>query len=79
MAERKRKAAEPATEQASKFKKTVDDSASEFLCPITQELPLDPVTAEDGRVYERGAIEEWLQRHPRWSDQQLKSELELGG
>ena len=60
MAERKRKAAEPATEQASKFKKTVDDSASEFLCPITQELPLDPVTAEDGRVYERSAIEDWL-------------------
>ena len=30
MAPRKRKA-EPATEQASKFKKTVDDSASEFL------------------------------------------------
>ena len=67
MAPRKRKAAaaaaEPATEQASKFKKTVDDSASEFLCPITQELPIDPVTAEDGRVYERSAIEEWLQRN----------------
>ena len=46
--------------QASKFKKTVDDSASEFLCPITQELPIDPVTAEDGRVYERQAIETWL-------------------
>ena len=64
MAPRKRKA-EPATEQASKFKKTVDDSASEFLCPITQELPLDPVTAEDGRVYERSAIEEWLERNEK--------------
>jgi TPR repeat protein len=70
MAERRRKAAEPATgqaepatEHANKFKKLealVDDSASEFLCPITQELPIDPVTAEDGRVYERSAIEEWL-------------------
>lgn len=34
--------------------------ADEFLCPITHELPLDPVTAEDGRVYERSAMEEWL-------------------
>ena len=65
MAPRKRKAAEPATEQASKFKKTVDDSASEFLCPITQELPIDPVTAEDGHVYERSAIEEWLERNEK--------------
>ena len=32
----------------------------ELVCPITQELPVDPVTAEDGRVYERQAMEEWL-------------------
>ena len=59
---------EPATEQANKFKKLealVDDSATEFLCPITQELPIDPVTAEDGRVYERSAIEEWLERNEK--------------
>mgnify|MGYP003314434685 CR=1 FL=1 len=30
------------------------------ICPITQELPIDPVTAEDGRVYERSAITQWL-------------------
>ena len=63
MAPRKRKAAvaEPATEQANKLCsvcKAMDDSAAEFCCPITQELPIDPVTAEDGRVYERSAIEE---------------------
>ena len=28
----------------------------EYVCPITQELFVDPVTAEDGRVYERAAI-----------------------
>ena len=65
MAPRKRKAAEvePATEQANKLRsvcKAMDDSAAELCCPITQELPIDPVTAEDGRVYERSAIEEWL-------------------
>ena len=51
---------EPETEQSSKYRKVIDEGADELLCPITQELPLDPVTAEDGRVYERSAIEEWL-------------------
>ena len=54
---------EPETEQAQKFRsvcKAVDDSAAEFLCPITQELPIDPVMAEDGHTYERSAIEKWL-------------------
>ena len=58
-------AAEPATEQATKFKKVMDESAAEFLCPITQELPIDPVTAEDGHVYERSAIEEWLEQNEK--------------
>lgn len=34
----------------------------ELICPITRELPFEPVTAEDGRVYERWAIEEHLSR-----------------
>lgn len=38
----------------------VDAIANELVCPITQELPSDPVTAEDGRIYERKAIEKWL-------------------
>ena len=38
---------------------------SEFLCPITHSLPVDPVTAEDGKVYERSAIEEWLKKQQR--------------
>lgn len=37
--------------------------AEELLCPITHTLPLDPVTAEDGYLYERSAIGEWLLRH----------------
>ena len=58
-------AAEPATEQISKLRKTIDEGAEELLCPITQELPIDPVTAEDGRVYERSAITEWLQQNDK--------------
>ena len=39
-----------------------DDVLSEYRCPITQELPVDPVVAEDGQAYERSAIEDWFDR-----------------
>lgn len=45
---------------AEKYRRTLEVVAEEWICPITQELPLDPVTAEDGRVYERVAIMTWL-------------------
>lgn len=32
----------------------------ELVCPITQELVFDPVMAEDGTLYEKTAIEEYL-------------------
>lgn len=38
----------------------MESISDEYLCPITHELPFDPVTAMDGRVYEREAIEKWL-------------------
>ena len=41
-------------------KTTTSNVVDELLCPITQQLPADPVTAEDGRLYERAAIEGWL-------------------
>ena len=48
------------TLQACKrYRQAIDDVAEEYVCPITAELPIDPVTAEDGRCYERWAIEEW--------------------
>jgi len=37
---------------------------SEYYCPITAELMIDPVIAADGFTYERIAIEGWLQAHP---------------
>lgn len=45
--------------------KPSDDSESwvdEYKCPITQELPTDPVMAEDGRCYESSAIEDWFSK-----------------
>ena len=60
---KRRAASEPETEQQSKrYKEAVDDAAEELICPITFELPVDPVMAEDGRVYERHAIEDWIAR-----------------
>lgn len=34
----------------------------DFLCPITQELMIDPVATADGQIYERRAIEQWLEK-----------------
>mmetsp|Transcript_7372 Transcript_7372/g.16092 ORF Transcript_7372/g.16092 Transcript_7372/m.16092 type:complete len:292 (-) Transcript_7372:112-987(-) len=36
--------------------------ALEYVCPIFKQLPVDPVMAEDGRIYERRAIEEHIRR-----------------
>ncbi|CAB9503809.1 Sel1 domain protein repeat-containing protein [Seminavis robusta] len=43
------------TQQPKRPKKSLAD---DLICPISLELPLDPVTAEDGRVYDRESIEE---------------------
>lgn len=34
----------------------------EFLCPITNKIMKDPVTAADGHNYERKAIRRWFRR-----------------
>ena len=44
---------------------SINMAADELVCPITQSLPIDPVTAEDGKVYERSAIAKWLESHHR--------------
>ena len=62
--ERKRPAdAVDPTDDASPEKKqkvVLADIAKEYVCPITQELPIKPVTAEDGKIYEEKAIREWF-------------------
>ena len=50
---------------AKRYRQAIDEVAEEYVCPITAELPLDPVTAEDGRCYERWAIEAWFARQPQ--------------
>ena len=48
--------------EAKRLREGIGAIAVEWICPITQELPLDPVMAEDGRVYERRSIVEWIAR-----------------
>ena len=51
------------TEAVNKrYRQAIDDVAEEYVCPITAELPIDPVTAEDGRCYEASAIEDWFSK-----------------
>merc|ERR1719510_410056 len=60
--ERKRVAAEVAADligvgrQLEAFLRTIEP---ELLCPITCELPTDPVVAADGWTYDRTAIARW--------------------
>ena len=57
----KRAAADGETATESKrYKSAIDAMADEFVCPITRELPLEPVMAQDGRIYEKAAIEDWF-------------------
>eukprot|EP00562_Extubocellulus_spinifer_P023367 CAMPEP_0178632020 /NCGR_PEP_ID=MMETSP0698-20121128/11314_1 /TAXON_ID=265572 /ORGANISM="Extubocellulus spinifer, Strain CCMP396" /LENGTH=269 /DNA_ID=CAMNT_0020271473 /DNA_START=40 /DNA_END=849 /DNA_ORIENTATION=+ len=50
-----------AAEETSKRRKSVIDAvAKEFICPISLELPVEPVTAEDGRVYNRADIQKHI-------------------
>ena len=44
-------------EDANPTKVLATTIATEFLCPVTHELPIAPVIAKDGVVYERAAIE----------------------
>jgi len=58
----KRPAEEAATEENKKFRSAIDAVADDWGCPITCELPVDPVVAEDGRVYEQAAIQEHIDK-----------------
>ena len=65
----KRSATGPSLQESlaavKRSRQAIEELADEYTCPITFELPIDPVTAEDGRCYERCAIEEWFEKHPQ--------------
>ena len=51
---------EDTSPQEKKMRASINDVAADLRCPITQELPVDPVIAKDGKIYEREAILEWF-------------------
>jgi hypothetical protein len=46
-------------------KQRLSQAAKHFVCPITGELPGDPVFAEDDHIYDRWAIENHIAKNPR--------------
>jgi hypothetical protein len=56
--------ADEVTSNASEYQEepSIVVSFAELLCPITQELFVDPVVAADGFTYERGALLAWFAR-----------------
>ncbi len=59
---RGRAAADETAHDFRRHKSATEEAFAELVCPITFSLPVDPVIAEDGNVYERSAIEEWLKQ-----------------
>ena len=60
--EKRGRDADQSEEASKKMRKSINDVAADLVCPITQELPIEPVMAEDNKIYEKKAILEWLSR-----------------
>ena len=48
------------TRRAARQRKLLTSCPDDFVCPITQELMVDPHVCADGHSYERDAIAAWL-------------------
>ena len=53
---------EEGASQEKKMRASINDVVADLRCPITQELPFDPVMAKDGKIYEREAILKWFRQ-----------------
>ena len=64
-ASKKRSAEEADLAVGSKLSSSKGNDLLEgFVCAITQKLPVDPVLAGDGRVYDRLPLLDWFARNP---------------
>uniref|UniRef100_A0A1J3DMJ5 RING-type E3 ubiquitin transferase n=1 Tax=Noccaea caerulescens TaxID=107243 RepID=A0A1J3DMJ5_NOCCA len=50
------------SDDSSQFERGVDHIYEAFICPLTKEVMHDPVTLENGRTFEREAIEKWFKQ-----------------
>ena len=70
----RKRAASPTSqkeEDNKRLRSAIEQVADEYICPISQELPIDPVMAEDGQIYERTEI----QRHIEQRADNLRSPM----
>lgn len=58
----------PLEAQHKRAKGAINSVVKEYVCPIALELPVDPVTAEDGRVYNRADIQKHIDNSKRKKD-----------
>ena len=49
-------------DRIKRMKMSVESMLEEYMCPISMELPVDPVTAMDGKIYERAFIATWIEK-----------------
>ena len=61
-----------------RLKSVCNESADQFICAITLRLPIDPVHAMDGHIYERAAIEAWFAKSRSRSPRSPKTNLPMG-
>jgi len=53
----------PKEEENKSTEQEGNEIPQDFLCPITQDIMVEPVLAEDGHTYEKKSIQEWLDKH----------------
>lgn len=50
------------SDDSSQIERGVDHIYEAFICPLTKQVMHDPVTLENGRTFEREAIEKWFKK-----------------
>ena len=53
----------PSSRQSNASSSLLSDLSRHLLCPLSEELMVDPVLAEDGYTYERSELLHWLATH----------------
>lgn len=54
-----------------------DEIYVDFICPLTHELPVQPIRAPDGRLYDKKAFEEWVETQREDEDGKIQSPFRI--
>jgi ribosomal protein S25 len=61
--EEKQKKKEKQKKEEPQPEEEAEEIPEEYICPVTQDIMVDPVIAQDGHTYERKNITEWVEKH----------------